>query len=210
MIWSPVGNPCGRPTDQWSAGIPSLVTSYLAPNLPCVDGNDLLNQLGLDRATYTSPPLTSAKTIAGPIDVTVYATSTTPETEWVAEVEDVAPDGTSTPLTEGALLGSLRKLDPSGTWTGADGQVYQAEHSYTSSSAVPVTPGKLTRYDIDVFPTMATIPAGHRIRVTLSTADTPHLLPTLPSLLKLIGGLYGVRISPTAPSAVEIPLSPAS
>jgi hypothetical protein len=209
LMWWPVGNPCGRPTDQWSAGVPSLVTSFLKPGMPCVDGSDVFGELGLDRATYTSPPLTSAKTIAGPIDVTVYAKATTTETQWVAEVEDVAPDGTSIPLTEGALLGSLRAVSPAGTWK-SGGQILQVAHTYSTASAEPVTPGAVTRYDIEVFPTYATLPAGHRIRITLSTADTPHLLPTIPELAKLFGGVYLVQMSPTAPSAVEIPLIPAS
>ena len=122
LYWSPVGNPCGRPTDQWSAGIPSLLTDYVEPGTPCVDGSDQGGQVGPDRTTFTTAPLTRAATIAGPIDVSVDATATTKDTEWVAEVEDVAPDGTSTPLTEGALLGSLRKLSTGRSWYGADGQ----------------------------------------------------------------------------------------
>jgi len=205
VLWSPVGNPCGRPSDQWSAGIVSLVTSYVAPDSPCVD-DDQLGQLGLDRTTYTSAPLSSAETIAGPIDVTVYAKSTTPETEWVAEVEDVAPNGRSTPLTEGALLGSLRAVDESTTWRGADGEILQPGHTYSQSDSAKVPVGRTTRYDIEVFPTYATIAKGDRIRITLSTADTPHLVPTVPAIAKLLGGVYSVQISPSAPSAVEIPL----
>jgi putative CocE/NonD family hydrolase len=204
LVWSPVGNPCGRPTDQWSAGIPSLITTSVNPGTPCVDGDDRGGQLGPDRTTYTTAPLTKARTIAGPIDVTVNATATTAETQWVAEVDDVAPDGTSTPLTEGALLGSLRAVSSAGTWRGKDGQILQPGHTYAQASAVPVTPGKLTRYDLDVFPTYATIAKGHSIRVTLSTADTPHLIPTVPELAQLAGGVYQVQLGT---SAVEIPLS---
>ena len=36
----------------------------------------------------------------------------TTETVWVAHLDDVSPDGVSRPLTQGALLGSLRALDP--------------------------------------------------------------------------------------------------
>ena len=61
----------------------------------------------------------------------------------------------------------------------------------------------MTRYDLEVFPTYATIAAGHSIRVTLSTADTPHLVPTVPELANLTGGVYQVRIGS---SAVELPL----
>jgi putative CocE/NonD family hydrolase len=208
ILWSPVGNPCGRPTDQWSAGGASLVAGYLAPNAPCIY-NDVLGQIGLDRITYTSPQLTTAQTIAGPIDVTVYAKANTKETQLVAEVEDVAPNGTSVPLTEGALLGSLRAQDPAQTWTDAAGQTMKPGHSYASASSAAVPKGAVTRYDIEVFPTYATIAAGHRIRVTLSTADTPHLAPTLPELVNLLGGIYAVQRSAAAPSAVELQLIPA-
>jgi uncharacterized protein len=203
LFWSPAGNPCGRPSDQWSAGIPSLVTDYVQPGTPCVDGDDSGGQLGPDRTTFTTAPLTHAATIAGPIDVTVNATATTTDTQWVAEVEDVAPDGTSTPLTEGALLGSLRTVSSGKSWYGQDGQLLQPFHTYSKADATPVTPGKLTRYDIDVFPTYATVAKGDSIRITLSTADTPHLLPTLPELANLAGGQYQVQLGT---SAVELPL----
>jgi len=207
MLWSPVGNPCGRPSDQWSAGGLSLASSLVTPDAPCID-NDLPGSLGLDRATYTTAPLAHAQTIAGPIDVTVYASATTRETQWVAQVEDVAPDGTSVPLTEGALLGSLRAQSAGQVWRGADGQILKPGHTYRKQTAEPVRPRKVTRYDIEVFPTYATLPTGHRIRVTLATADTPHLAPTAPALAKLLGGVYQVQMAPGAASAVEIPLIP--
>ena len=208
LYWSPVGSPCGRPTDQWADG--QRVADHRLRRSPvrrASTATTAVGQLGPDRTTFTTAPLTSAKTIAGPIDVTVNATATTTDTQWVAEVEDVAPDGTSTPLTEGALLGSLRKVSSSGTWRAKDGEILQPFHTYSKHDATPVTPGKLTRYDIDVFPTYATIAKGHSIRVTLSTADTPHLLPTLPALANLAGGVYQVQLGS---SAVEIPLIPSS
>lgn len=204
LYWTPVGSPCGRPTDQWSAGAPSLATGSVHPGTPCVDGNDSNGAAGPYRTTFTTKPLARRVTIAGPIDVTVDASATTKDTQWVAEVEDVAPDGTSTPLTEGALLGSLRHVATAGTWRAGDGHILLPNHTYSKRDARPVVPGRMTRYDIEVFPTYATIAAGHSIRVTLSTADTPHLVPTLPELANLTGGVYSVRIGS---SAVEIPLS---
>jgi hypothetical protein len=205
LYWSPVGNPCGRPSDQWSAGAPSLATGYVHAGMPCVDGDDTGGQQGPDRTTFTTAPLTRHETIAGPIDVTVNATATTADTQWVAEIEDVAPDGTSTPLTEGALLGSLRHVRARGSWRAPDGHYLLPNHTYAKRDAHPVVPGKMTTYDLEVFPTYATIAAGHRIRVTLSTADTPHLAPTLPALANLVGGVYQVKLRS---SAVEIPLLP--
>jgi hypothetical protein len=107
-------------------------------------------------------------------------------------------------LTEGALLGSLRAVSSAGTWRAPDGQILQPGHSYSQASASPVPTGKVTRYDIDVFPTYATIAKGHSIRITLATADSPHLMPTTPELANLAGGVYQVQLGT---SAVELPLS---
>jgi putative CocE/NonD family hydrolase len=208
LLWSPVGNPCGRSSDQWTAGALTVLPGLTAPGVPCIE-DDTLGSIGLDRATYTTAPLAAAKTLAGPVDVTVYATANTSETQWVAQLEDVGPDGRAVPLTEGALLGSLRAQSASSTWRGADGQIIKPGHTYSAATQAPVKRGAVTRYDIEVFPTYATIAKAHRIRLTLSTADTPHLLPTLPALTKLLGGVYHVQISPSAPSAVELPLAPA-
>ena len=71
------------------------------------------SQVGPWTTSYTSAPFSHAETVAGPITATIYASSTTSETELVAELEDVTPSGASYPLTEGALLGSLRAVDRS-------------------------------------------------------------------------------------------------
>jgi len=44
-----------------------------------------------------------------------------------------------------------------------------------------VVPGELTRYDIEVFPTAAMLEPGHRLRLTVTTFDFPHLVPTVPA-----------------------------
>jgi putative CocE/NonD family hydrolase len=205
LLWAPLaGTICGRQQDQWVMGVPSLVTGQIPAAVPCID-DDRPAQLGPTALTYTTAALARAKTIAGPIDATVYATANTKQTQWVVNVEDVAPDGTSTPLTEGALLGSLRTLDAARSWAIGD-RLILPYHPYTKASEVAVVPGKVTRYDIEVFPTYATIAAGHRIRVTLSSADFPHLVPTPPELVQLAGGRYQVQRNASAPSSVTIPL----
>jgi hypothetical protein len=205
LVWSPVAaTTCSRPTDQWAAGGLSLVTNHIPADVPCVD-DDRLGQLGPTTHTYTSTPMLRPHTIAGPIAATLYATATTRETQWVVLVEDVAPDGRSRPLTEGALLGSMRAPDPGRSWK-VDGKTIMPYHPYTEASARPVQPGEVTRYDVEVFPTYATIASGHRIRVTVSTADFPHLLPTAPALANLAGGVYRLQRGGTDASSITIPL----
>jgi len=204
IVWSPSGSPCGRPIDQWSMGGISVPAGSAGLLGPCVS-NDQTTQVGPWATTYTSSPFGHAETVAGPITATVYAGSTTSETELVAELEEVTPNGTSYPLTEGALLGSLRAVDERRSWT-ADGTTVLPYHPYTKASAQPVTPGAMTEYQIQVFPTLVTIAAGDRLRLTLATADTPHLTPLPEQLPKLAGGVYTIAHSAAAPSSLTVEL----
>jgi putative CocE/NonD family hydrolase len=204
LLWSPVGSICGRSIDQWIMGGISIPAHILGLLAPCAD-DDRLSQLGPWTTSYTSAPFTRPQTVAGPVSATVYASSTTPEAELVAELEDVTPSGASYPLTEGALLGSLRAVDRSRSWT-AGGTTLLPFHPYTQSSAQPVVPGRVTEYQIEIFPTLATIAAGDRLRLTLSTADTPHLVPIPGELLKLVGGIYSVHRSAQEPSSLAVDL----
>jgi uncharacterized protein len=203
--WSPAGSPCGRPADQWSMGGISIAASEAGILAPCTD-EDNTAQAGPWQTSYTTAPLSQAATVAGPINATVYAAANTAETQWVAEVEEVTPDGTSFPLTEGALLGSLRATDTSQSWT-SNGVTVLPYHPYTQESAQPVVPGATEKYQIQVFPTLATIPAGDRLRVTISTTDTPHLTPIPSQLTQLPGGQYSIMRTPAAPSSLTVELA---
>ena len=74
----------------------------------------------------------------GPSDVTVYARSSTPETEITATLNIVSPDGTVTKQADGVLLGSQRQLDPETSWYAAGHTPLQPESVLTS------TPQELT------------------------------------------------------------------
>jgi putative CocE/NonD family hydrolase len=204
IAWSPVGAVCNRPVDQWSMGgisIPAHSAGLLAP---CADDNQQ-SQTGPWTVRYTSAPFSRPRAVTGPITATVYASSTTRETELVAELEDVTPSGASYPLTEGALLGSLRAVNGRRSWA-AHGMTLLPYHPYTRASSHPVTPGRVTKYQIEIFPTLATISRGDRLRLTLSTTDTPHLTPLPQQLPKLAGGVYTIRHSAGAPSALTLEL----
>jgi hypothetical protein len=202
LLWLPTGVPCGRPVDQWALGGVSIPSHLVGLVAPCADGDDL-SQIGPGEVSFTTAPFANAKAIAGPISATIYATSTTAETQWVAEVEDVTASGLSYPLTEGALLGSLRAVNPARSWT-EKGVTVLPYHPYTQASAKPVVPGQLTKYEIEIFPTLATIGKGDRLRVTLSTSDVPHLLPLPSQLTELAGGSYSIKFSPRQRSSLNV------
>jgi uncharacterized protein len=203
VLWDGVSSPCDIQTDQWSAGFLALL---LGTHQPC-DNNDESLEAGPGSLTYTTAPFAAPKVLSGPIDATVYTTSTTTDTELAATVELVSPSGQSLPLTSGALDGDQRALDPTQTWTGANGLPLLPVHPLTAESLQPITPGQVTEQDIQVFPTTAYIPVGWRLRVTITTGDTPHLLPTLAQLPHLLGGLYQVERHAGAASFLNVPLA---
>ncbi|WP_083666218.1 CocE/NonD family hydrolase [Mycobacterium sp. NS-7484] len=200
----------GRSLEQWSLGMGSFMASQTGRRI----SYDLDNRrLQREALTYTTSEFSHAKLIAGPVTLTVYATADTTETLWVAHLDDVAPDGASRPLTQGALLGSHRALDPETTWyvpdgsDGSGGQVLRPHHISTRDAAQPVVPGELTRYDVEIFPTAALIAPGHRLRLTLTTYDFPHLVPTRPARAALAGGTYTLHQGGVSPSSLLIPVA---
>jgi hypothetical protein len=125
-------------------------------------------------------------------------------------VSDVAPNGTATELASGALLGSFRALSPTNSWFAPDGKRILPHHPYNRASQKPVVPGVVTRFDIEVRPTFARLDAGHRLRVVLTSAETPHLLTTPPQTKNLIGGVYAIQRNAAGSSFIEVPIAPSS
>src|SRR5439155_273245 len=66
--------------------------------------------------------------------------------------------------------------------------------------------GQVVRYDIEVWPTFALLPAGHRIRVTINSSDAPYATPVGSQYANLAGGLYDVQRNAGAASYVVLPL----
>jgi uncharacterized protein len=205
LIWDGSEIPCTTSTEQWAAGLGVLALSFLDISDPCTK-NSGPSQIGPGTQSYTTAPFKQATTLAGPIGATLYATSTTSDTEWVVQVSDVAPDGTATPLTSGLLEGNQRALNTSLTWDAPDGKPLLPYHPYTQPSQTPVVPGQVTRYDVEVFPTYDTLAPGHRLRITIATSDFPHALPEATQLPNLIGGVYQLEHTAAYPSSVELPL----
>ena len=161
--------------------------------------------------TYTSAPLTSSAVLDGPSDVTIYASSTVPETEITATLNIVAPDGTVTKQADGVLLGSQRELDPLTSWYGTGQALLQPSHPFTMASQQPVAPGRITRFDIGLLANFTEIPAGYRIQLVLNSQPPANfhsvLAPTPQELANLAGGVYTIERSSVAASFIDLPLT---
>jgi uncharacterized protein len=80
-------------------------------------------------------------------------------------------------------------------------------HPYSSASARPTNPGRPIRLDIEVYPTVARIAPGDRLRLTLTAGDTA-LQPSPVQISHLAGGRYSIL---RGGSSITLPMaSPAS
>ena len=134
--------------------------------------------------------------------------SSAPDAELVATVEQVAPGGASRPLSTGALLGSLRALDRRLSWS-RDGAMILPAHPYTAASARDLRAGRIERLDLDVYPTVARLAPGDRLRLTITTGDTA-LQPSPVQMARLAGGVYAVQRGGARGSTLTVPMAPAS
>lgn len=191
----------GRSVEQWTLGMTSFMRAQRGGQTRYDQDNRRLQRGAL---TYTTEPFATPTLVAGPITLTVHATATTSEVLLVAHLDDVSPHGVSRPLTQGALLGSHRALDPDRTWYLPDGTVLRPHHFSTRSAVKPVVPGELTRYDVEIYPTAALLEPGHRLRLTVTTYDFPHLVPTKPARRALAGGSYQLHQGGPTPSHLLI------
>lgn len=118
---------------------------------------------------YDTPPLTADIELAGtPVATLVVATQSHDPALFVY-LEDVAPDGRVSYLTEGELRAVDRKLAEPGSLPYDEGP---AAHSFRRADAMPVIPGQAMTIQIALLPTAARIRAGHSLRVAIAGADS--------------------------------------
>ena len=200
LFANPINGLCSRSTEQWTAG---LVT----PGSSCTDNNRADEATGL---TYTSAPLQAPLQITGPLSLTLHASTTAKDTTWIATVTDVAPDGTSRPLTAGWLMPSRRAVDRSRSVVDGHGDLVIPWHPFTQSTLEPVISGEAETLNIEIFPTDAVIEPGHRLRLVLTNGDIPHMLAATPDAINSLGAIDSVHIDPAAPSFMTLPVAGAA
>ncbi|MGW6375065.1 CocE/NonD family hydrolase [Rhodococcus sp. NPDC055112] len=188
---------CSRDTASGTAGIGAILGSACTRDTRFAEGEAL---------TFTSAAVDSPTAISGPINVHLNTVTEAAEGVWHVTVNDVAPDGTSTILSNGALLSSRRAIDESRSERSANGDYTVPVHPLTKSTIEPATPGLPTVLDIDVDATDAVLQQGHRLRVDIFATDLPRLLPSLPDLVA--GGLrpQHLALDPRQPSFVNLPV----
>lgn len=115
---------------------------------------------------FTSTPFTQDTEITGFPIADLWIVSSAPDANLFAYIEDVAPDGSATPVTDGRLRASLRAIaEPPYEYLGLPW------HRSFREDAQPLTPGEAANVRFDLFPMSHVFRAGHRVRVTIAGAD---------------------------------------
>lgn len=155
--------------------------------------------------TFTTEPMTERTEISGATNVRLNTVLDRPDGFWAVTMNDVAPDGTSTPITHGALQASLRAIDEEKSTRSPNGDYVDAKPRLTLESRQPLVPGEPTTVDINLLPTDAVIAPGHRIRIDVFAASIPRYLPLGPMLVDSQLAPQHVQLDPTRPSFANIP-----
>jgi uncharacterized protein len=119
--------------------------------------------------TFRTPVLERPRRVVGPIALHLAAASTATDTDWYAKLADVAPDGTESIITEGALRASHRALDR------ARSRPERPYHTHVDPR--PIVPGRFYDYAVEIWPTAYELAAGHRLQLRVTSTDLPTHLP---------------------------------
>jgi uncharacterized protein len=106
-----------------------------------------------DVLIYTSGVLQDEIEVTGPVKVVLHASSDAVDTDFVARLVDVHPDGTTYNMAEGML---------------------RARYRESLSRPSPLQPGQVYRFEIDLVGTSAAFLKGHRIRVHVTSSHFPQ------------------------------------
>ena len=157
-------------------------TSYSYPNPGWVSGVVGFGPSGppnFDPArrvlTFTSNVLERDLEIAGPIKLTLYASSTRDDTDFVVKLSEQYPqppeerakgiNPASQVVTKGWLRASHRALDEKRSTE------MEPYHSHTKPE--PIKPGEVVRFDVSLEPNAFRFKRGNRIRLEIANGDSP-------------------------------------
>lgn len=148
---------------------------------------------------YETPELSVDVQITGHPAINLWVTSTATDGDFIATLQDLAPDGTAKSYnTHGRLRASNRKI--------ADPPYNNLElpwHPSNEADAMPLVPGEPTEISFELLPISMIVKKGHRIRVVLTFASpaTPQLSPA-PTVAILRDAMHR--------SSLSLPIIPAT
>jgi predicted acyl esterase len=226
-----------RAENQWPLKTTRWTRLYLQPdaatlsNTPPTRAGKISYQGFSEGVTFMLPPQPKDMEITGPSAVKLFLSSSTTDADVFAVLRVFTPDlkevvfqgalDPHTPIGQGWLRASHRKLDPSLTTP------YRPYHTHDEKQ--PLKAGKAVELDIEIIPTSIVIPAGHRLALTLRGKDYVYPGPagvlsnmkhpmtgcgpfthtdTKDRPARIFDGVNTIHISPTKAPFLLIPVIP--
>ena len=106
-----------------------------------------------DVLCYTTPVLERPVEVTGHVSLTLFASSSAPDTDFTGKLVDVFPDGRAIFLTDGIL---------------------RARYRHSLADPELLTPGQIYEVAIDLSVTSNVFLPGHRIRLEISSSNFPR------------------------------------
>ncbi len=155
-ITPPGDEPPGRFTYDPATPVPSRGGNFCCSGTPDAEGGSFdqrVVEMRNDVLVYTSAPLETGVEVTGPIEATLHVSSSARDTDFIAKLVDVYPDGTAYNVQEGILRARYRE--------GFERQVW-------------MSPGEVHKVRIDLHATSNYFGPGHRIRLEVSSSSFPR------------------------------------
>jgi uncharacterized protein len=144
----------------------------LRPEPPASEGRVTYAALG-DGVTFLGRPLEEDTEITGPLAARLHLSSETADADLFLVLRAFAPDmkevtfqgalDPHTPVAQGWLRASHRKLDPART------RPWRPWHAHDERQ--PLVPGQAYPLDVEIWPTCVVVPAGYRLALTVRGRD---------------------------------------
>lgn len=156
-------------------------------------------------ATFTTAPFQNETSVSGPVGAKFTVIPDKREMFVVAQLSDVYPDGHDVELTETELLLSRRSVDRSRSTVAENGDYVDPFHPASKNDLLPVEPGKPTELLLGLNATEFVLKPGHRLRLSIMTANMPKSLPLGPDLLNSEYRGGQIVVGGTSPGYLTIP-----
>jgi uncharacterized protein len=156
-----------------------------------------LKQLNTKHLVYTSAPLTTDLRVTGMPRINLEMRANTADGAIYAYLEDVAPDGKVTMITEGLLRLVHRKIAS----VNPDGRALRTPRTYAKADRQNMPIGKAQNVTFDLIPTSTLFKKGHQIRVAFAGHDKDQF-----QQYGTPGQAYTLERHKTRVSFLELPL----
>jgi predicted acyl esterase len=176
-----------RHENEWPLARTQWTKFYLDPDSKSLVGEEARRSTKLsyealgDGIDFFTPPMTSPLEITGPIAARLFLSSSTSDADVFLVLRVLDPDGKEvtfvgsndprTPIANGWLRASHRKLDP------ARSLPYRPYH--THDEAWPLRPGEPVELDVELWPSCIVVPPGYRICLSVRGKDYAYDGPPL-------------------------------